>query len=268
MSLGCRLFRGGFCIAILLVLSAGQAHEFWLAPSTHQSKLGHSVEVYAMIGHGEGAESLVRRSDHLKSFRVHNGPTSQALTGRNRRLPTGKFRSKSDGMHVVAYESLPQLNELPAEQFNEYLRKEGLDKVLAEEQIQTKTTGLTRELYSRYAKCLIRVGEGTDCDQVLDFPLEVFAVTDPTRMSVGSTLVVQILRKSEPIPGLLVKGFALASGREPSAVRTDENGYARLMLHHSGRWMVNVVYLEPTEDTASAEWQSYWASLTFELPEK
>ncbi len=261
-----QLIREGSCVAFLLMALSAEAHEFWLAPSSHTLKKGQTVEVYAMIGHGEEAESLVRRSDHLKSFLVYNGQSSEPLTGRNRRLPTGKYRIMRDGMHVVAYESFPQLNELPADRFNDYLRKEGLDAVLAAEQIKPKTTGTTRELYSRFAKCLVRAGDGEGADKALGFPLEVLAVTDPTRMSEGATMVIQILRDREPMPGLLVKGFALASEEEASAVRTDEDGYARLILHHSGRWMINVVYIEPAEESANAEWQSYWASLTFEVP--
>lgn len=243
------------------------AHEFWLSPSTHQAPIGTTVEVYAMIGHGEKAEALARRRDHLKTFLVHEGRNSEELSGRNRRHPTGKFRPKSDGLHIVAYESLPQTNSLPGDEFEAYLRKEGLDEVLDSRRDSKKSEELGREVYSRYAKCLIQVGAKPGSDRSLGFPLEIVSLTDPSRVSVGTTLVVQILRDGDPIPGLLVKAFSLASVSEPSGVRTDFDGLARIRIHSAGRWMVNAVSMEPTENSSEADWESYWASLTFEVPE-
>ncbi|MDA7632556.1 DUF4198 domain-containing protein [bacterium] len=198
-----------FCFdAVSLRVSA---HEFWLSPSSHHASIGATVEVYAMIGHGEKAEALVRRRDHLKTFLVHEGQNSEELSGRNRRHPTGKFRPKSDGLHIVAYESLPQTNSLPGDQFEAYLRKEGLEEVLDSRRDSKKSEELGREIYSRYAKCLIQVGAKPGADRALGFPLEIISLTDPSKLSVGSTLVVQILRDGDPIPGLLVKAFSLAS---------------------------------------------------------
>jgi uncharacterized GH25 family protein len=243
------------------------AHEFWLSPSSHGGSVGISVDVYAMIGHGEKAEALVRRRDHLKTFLVHVGKQSEELGGRNRRHPTGKFRPMVEGLHIVAYESLPQINSLPAVEFEDYLRKEGLDEVLDSRQIAKESDAPGREAYYRFAKSLIQIGDEAGADRSLGFPLEIVTLTEPSRMSVGTTLVVRVLRDGESIPGLLVKAFSLASVSEPRGVRTDFDGLAKINIDRAGRWMLNVVSMEPTEETSDADWQSYWASLTFEVPE-
>ena len=33
---------------------------------------------------------------------------------------------------------------------------------------------------------------------------------------------------------------------------------------HAGEWLVSVVRMEPCKDSDEADWQSTWASLTFE----
>ncbi|MBT5707303.1 DUF4198 domain-containing protein [Verrucomicrobia bacterium] len=259
------------CVLLSLALSSFswrvKAHEFWLSPSSHGVSVGISVDVYAMIGHGEKAEALVRRRDHLKTFLVHEGKQSEELSGRNLRHPTGKFRPMGEGLHIVAYESLAQINSLPGKEFEDYLQKEGLDEVLDSRRLAKESEAPGREAYYRFAKCLIQVGDKTGADCSLGFPLEIVTLTDPARMSVGTTLVVRVLREGEPIPGLLVKAFSLASVSEPRGVRTDFDGLARINIDRAGRWMLNAVSMEPSEDSSEADWQSYWASLTFEVPE-
>jgi uncharacterized GH25 family protein len=259
------------CVILSLSLSTFSlplmAHEFWLSPSSHGVSVGFSVDVYAMIGHGEKAEALVRRRDHLKTFLVHEGKQSEELGGRNLRHPTGKFRPMGEGLHIVAYESLPQINSLPGKEFEDYLRKEGLDEVLDSRQLEKESEAPGREIYYRFAKCLIQVGDKVGSDRSLGFPLEIVTLTDPSRMLVGTTLVVRVLRDGESIPGLLVKAFSLASVSKPRGVRTDFDGLAKINIDRAGRWMLNVVSMEPTEDTSEADWQSFWASSTFEVSE-
>lgn len=258
------------CVILSLAFSVlsmrVEAHEFWLSPSSHGGSVGISVDVYAMIGHGEKAEALVRRRDHLKTFLVHEGKQSEALSGRNLRHPTGKFRPMDEGLHIVAYESLPQINSLPGKEFEDYLRKEGLDEVLESRKLTEESETPGREIYYRFAKCLIQVGDKPGADRALGFPLEIVTLTNPSQMEVGQTLVVRVLREEEPIPGLLVKAFSLATPSEPNGIRTDSNGFARINIHRAGRWMLNVVSMEPTEEASEADWQSFWASVTFEVP--
>ena len=263
------LLAGRSLLALILFLfsSEVEAHEFWLAPSSHKASEGANVDVYAMIGHGKDAETLVRRRDHLKTFLVHGDVGSRELSGRNRRLPTGKFRAQESGLQIVAYESYPQENVLPGAEFDAYLRKEGLDEALASRQRAGEALKEGRELYTRFAKCLIQVGDKGGADRALGFPLELVVMNRVSKVKVGETLVVQVLRDGEPIPGLLVKAFSLAAESEPVGVRTDFDGLAKIVIGRTGRWMLNTVSMEPAEDTSETDWQSYWASVTFEVPE-
>ena len=48
--------------------------------------------------------------------------------------------------------------------------------------------------------------------------------------------------------------------------RTDSDGRVHLTLKQGGMWLVKAVHMVPAPVGANADWQSYWASLTFELP--
>jgi hypothetical protein len=43
-------------------------------------------------------------------------------------------------------------------------------------------------------------------------------------------------------------------------------GRASLVLDRPGLWLVKVVHMVPAPEGSGAEWESLWASLTFELP--
>ena len=57
--------------------------------------------------------------------------------------------------------------------------------------------------------------------------------------------------------------------RNPSeklSARTDNDGRVRFRLPADGMWLVKAVHMIPAPAGANAEWASFWASLTFELP--
>lgn len=61
-------------------------------------------------------------------------------------------------------------------------------------------------------------------------------------MSVGGSLPVRILFQGRPLEGVL----DLAAGRT---------------------WLVKAVHMLPAPAGSGADWESLWASLTFEIPE-
>lgn len=256
---------------LALILSLIQpllAHEFWLAPSSHRIATGEQIDLYAMIGKGDKVEALERLPKHIKRFRVHDGERQSKVGGKNFSLPTGQFQAARGGVHVFGYESRPRLNTLPGARFDAYLKEEGLDDIVAERLASGDADEPGRERYARCAKSLVQVDGGKGGDRVLGFPFEIVAQTDPFQMSVGSTLVVQLLRDGEPIPGVLLKAFALAEEKEPVLLRSDGDGYVRVAVTEAGRWMLHAVFMDPLgNEDREADWESFWASLTFEIPQ-
>ena len=52
---------------------------------------------------------------------------------------------------------------------------------------------------------------------------------------------------------------------EKLSARTDEDGRVRFRLRPGGMWLIKAVHMIPAPAGASAEWASFWASLTFEM---
>jgi hypothetical protein len=54
---------------------------------------------------------------------------------------------------------------------------------------------------------------------------------------------------------------------EKLTARSDKEGRVTFRLPRSGMWLVKAVHMIPAPPDTKADWESFWASLTFELPE-
>ena len=77
---------------------------------------------------------------------------------------------------------------------------------------------------------------------------------------------VRLYYGGKPLKGALV--MALQKDRpEPGlSARSDAQGRVRLRLDRPGVWLVKAVHMVPAGKETGADWESFWASLTFEVP--
>jgi uncharacterized GH25 family protein len=57
-----------------------------------------------------------------------------------------------------------------------------------------------------------------------------------------------------------------AEPAKKASARTDAKGRVTLKLPRGGFWLVKAVHMEEAPKTSGFEWESWWASLTFEMP--
>jgi uncharacterized GH25 family protein len=86
-------------------------------------------------------------------------------------------------------------------------------------------------------------------------------LSDPTRVRVGDTLRVSLLRSGFPLPrtsvGLMIEGDA-----KRTFAATDETGVASFPITRAGAALIYAVDLRPGSRRSS--WESDFATLTFE----
>ena len=105
-----------------------------------------------------------------------------------------------------------------------------------------------------------------DSDRVLGFTLELVAERNPYALHAGQSLPVRLLYRDKPLAGALV---IAVNRRNPSAklsARSGKDGRATFKLTEPGMWLIKAVHMTPAAAGEQSEWNSYWASLTFELP--
>jgi uncharacterized GH25 family protein len=95
--------------------------------------------------------------------------------------------------------------------------------------------------------------------------LELTPEADPYTLAPGERLTVRLLYEGQPLAGVLVMALDAKNARAPDQVRSDANGRATFTLPRAGAWLIKAVHMIEAPGDAGAEWESFWASLTFSI---
>jgi uncharacterized GH25 family protein len=79
-------------------------------------------------------------------------------------------------------------------------------------------------------------------------------------------VALRLLYQGRPLRGALVVALQRERAQERVMARSDAEGRVRLPLQRAGAWIVKAVHMVAAPKYSGAEWESLWASLTFEMP--
>lgn len=263
--------------ALLLAAASARgaaAHDFWIDAAPYRLPAGGVVRVTLHHGDPFLGEPVPRDPARIESFELAGPQGAQAVLGRSGSV-TGYARPQAPGLHVISYHAARFRNELPPEAFEAYLREKGLDHAarLRAERGERGRPG--REVYSRCAKALVwadgpgasRPGEAAPpCDRALGLPLEIVIEGDPGELRPGGRLAVNLLYRGRALPGATVTAVAQADAARPAACVTDAGGRALFPVNAPGPWIISAVHMVAAPPEARADWESFWASLTLDVP--
>lgn len=251
-----------------LVVARASAHEFWVEPSAFRLEDGERLAVRLCVGDGFDGWSLPRSAGRIEQFTAIGPGGEQPVVGLDGADPAGVVRLATPGFHVIAYRSNRAFQVLTAERFDQHLREKGLDRIAALRDKSGAGRGKLREAYSRHAKALIQVrdDDAIVVDRPIGLPLELVAEPDLLRASAGNLRSFQLLYRGKPLAGALVAAARPGTADDDLEVRTDADGRASFRLHASGAWRIAAVHMIRAPRDVEADWESLWASLTFEIP--
>jgi uncharacterized GH25 family protein len=259
---------GPLFLLVLLLAGPLAAHDFWIQPSTFRPAPGQRVAVHLRVGDEFPGDPVPRMQERIEHFTLIDPAGAAAdLPGVPGTDPAGFALPQKPGRAILVYDSDNASVTLEAEKFEKYLSDQGLEKIseLRRKKGQSQAPG--REVYSRCSKALLKVGDGpaTGFDRAAGLPLELVPERDPYSLAAGGELPVRLLYLGKPLAGALVE--ARQPGRPGKiAGRTDARGRVALRLPAGGFWLVRALHMIAAPAGANADWESFWASLTFELP--
>ena len=189
------------------------------------------------------------------------------------------------GQTLIGYQSVRNLADLDPETFANYLREEGLERVFGLREERGEADENAKEYFIRCAKSLVTVESGfvqwlsdslrslfgnQDVEEEiwqarLGYILELMPEANPYGLDAGAELPLQLLHNGEPVADILVIAIPEQDPADQVSARTDADGRVTLTLARPGPWLIKAVHLIPLYDDPDARWESYWASLTFEL---
>jgi hypothetical protein len=286
-------------LAVLLMLApATAAHDFWIQPDSYRPVLGERMAVRLMVGQRGEGEAVARQEERIVRFAALAPEASAELpiVGQDGQDPAGWLRPTAGGPLVLVYTNTPSRIELDGEKFEAYLREEGLDAI-AKLRVEKGESGKpARELYSRCAKALVEVpgGEGGMSSvatanlfaRPVGLRLEIVPEVNPIELGAAPrqegesdiplapralpALPLRVLLDGQPLADALVRAVLLEADEPPDVLpmpaRTDAEGRCRITLPSTGRWLIATVDMREAAADSNADYESVWASLTFEVP--
>jgi hypothetical protein len=261
------------CIVLALGLGAASsaaAHDFWIAPSNSRPVPGERVAIALRVGDRLVGEPVPRRPNRIVRFDALDAAgRAQPLAGVAGVDPAGHFAPAGPGLHWALYQGNRARLTLEPAKFAAYLAEEGLEPIAAERAARGESDRPAREAYSRSALAALCVaGEGAPPPALGPFglALELVPESDPCAWRAGGEVALRLFFRGAPLAGARVE--ALHAGRldDRPAGRTDGAGRVRWTLDRPGRWLVKAVWMERARELPEVEWESFWASLAFELP--
>ncbi len=242
------------------------AHDFWLEPSTYHPQPGAVVKVRLWVGQNFVGDPLPRQSSMIEQFFVRQAGADEPIGGANNIEPAGFFLANGNATAVIGYRSVGSNIELPPEKFEDYLRQYGLNAIVSERARRGERTRPGREQFHRYAKVLLTgAGPSAAATQPLGFAYEIVPGDDPTRA--GGPLRARVFYDGKPLAGALVEALWRDDPKIRLSARSGTDGAFSFELPRPGVWLIKSVHMVRAGFFAKEDWDSLWASLTFEVPE-
>ncbi len=246
------------------------AHELYLRPQAFRLTPGAKGVVEFHNGDefpGSAGPPVLAR---LRDARISWAGGTNEMTGLRvtDRAGFAEFLAPSAAGFLLTAHTAPNFIELAPADFEKYLAEEGLGWVVDWRKQHGESKNPGREIYSKYVKSIVHTG-GADpfvcrpTDQLIEFVPDA----DPSFLKPGQRLTVQVLYRGAPVQSVHVE----AASSKGSDVRlrklgqTDAQGRITVPIDTEGLWKLHTIRMERRSDRSEADWESSWASLTFEV---
>lgn len=250
------------------------SHELWLEPDRYQAQIGEDIGINLRNGENFSGITLSYFKKRIEQFYWSQGDTIAEIRSRSGDIPAGTLAFDNDGIATVVYQSTPSyLTYAKWEKFENFLKHKDLDKWLDVHSERGLPSEGFKEVYFRFSKALIGIGDGNGSDRAYGLETEFVGLENPYAEDIGDTFEVKLFYQQIIRPNAQVEVFERAPDGTVSVftTRTSTLGIASIPIKRNHQYLLDSVVLrEPSKELAQdfgAVWESLWAALTFEVPE-
>jgi uncharacterized GH25 family protein len=266
-------------VFIFVVAGALSAHDMFLRLDTFFLAPHSEVTVALLNGTFVNSENAIARDRMLDvsivgpdTEIVHPDPAQWRDEDNAAKLD---FTTGVSGTYTIGVSTAPNMIELTAEEFNEYLLHDGVLDILSQRTNEKDLDKPARERYAKHVKAIVQVGDEHTYgyDARLGHPVELVPLQNPYDLRPSDTLQVLFLKDGEPMAGQIIyasyvgferKAYHPNDQREAVQTTTGLNGVARIRLEEPGHWYVRLIHMSKV-DEPDVDYVSNWATLTFEV---
>ena len=256
-------------LSLIVVLTADAlAHEYWIEPAKFSIAKGEKTQVKLLLGDGlvKDVEERPFQADKTTVFSVFSRRQTLDLRSRlaDGATPLYEFTGAEMGNYLFAMERTWSYITIEPDQFDAYLREDGMEYIIAEREKLGESKRPGRERYARFLKSLLQVGrKGDDTyKKRTGLTVELIPQANPYSKKVGDLISFQALLDNKPLAGYTVFADNRQTGKKK--LLTDKNGKFTFKLDAPGLWLTRLVFMRRCKvDCGDADWESFWASFSF-----
>jgi len=171
-----------------------------------------------------------------------------------------------EGTVMATLDMKDSVNEVPAVDFNQYLKANDLTDALEYREKNGDTAKDGVERYQNSMKTIFQVGDRLTYTygEKTELPLDIVPLDHPYKKNQEDEFGLQVFFMGEKLKNSTVKVWHKLDNKVSLRdYTTDDDGEIRFPLSAEGEWMVSCVKMIRVENDKQAEWQSYCGSLTW-----
>ncbi len=264
-------------LSLIIISLTLFAHEFWLLPHDYIVKTGEHVNIRFQVGENFTGENWKGNNSRIEKI-IHHTPDKRKLDISS--LLSNQFGDSlslpilSAGTHMITFESTNSFIELEAEKFNSYLLEDGLTNAVDYRREHNETNKPGKEYYKRCTKTIVQCENSiynNQCTKETSLPLDIIPRDNPYEhqyypydQEADHRRWFTIRYNKKPLIQKTVKYWYKQADGIVKIKEYITNKKGQIMIElQAGLTMISCVHMERLADDSSADWQSYWGSLTF-----
>ena len=278
-------------LALILLVTIAEAHDFWLVPNAFANAPGGQLVIRGQTSSRFPTSESAVTTDRVASAQLIGASNTDRISD----LSTSgtslvlRHRPTTPGQRVIAVQLHPRSMRESAASFRRYLELEGAPEALARvdrEGLLRGRDSVTRR-YAKYAKTVVEVGTNGPraFSRTAGHPLEFMPQVDPSSLRVGDTLHVRLMYRGQPLAGIRVHSDVVDRNQAPSSsgssatvpagqgtaspaisttdAVTDADGRMHVHVTRPGLWNVRTIHIAQADPASGADWDAHWATLVF-----
>ncbi len=238
-------------------------HELWLEPKKFHLQTNEKLEVHIKVGQNFNGDNFPYISKETAKLNLFFDKKKIILKHRDGDYPAIQANVAQKGAYILTYESAPEILEYNNfEKFKLFLQEQGLWN----KHIFVQTDNII-ESYTRFAKSIIRVGDSNGSDFKSDLIFELVLQDPIEKLKINSIIRVKLFYQDQPYKNSQITIFRTRQNKlDTYKVITNNNGEALVPTKDGGVFLLSAVkILKNNQKQNKAEWNSLWASVTFEV---
>ena len=251
-------------LALALFVTVAPAHDTWIQCDPPVVPAGRVLSVHMTNGAKfpvlESAPDAERVAKAEWRIGDKRGTITDFKTVDKSLVASG--RVTTDGVGVIAVEFKPKEVELSPENVSEYLEEVAAPESVRRAHEKDGAAAGWHETFTKHAKTYVRIGSGGDAKGALGtvgFSIDFLPDSDPTKLKVGDTLAMKVIRGGMELESSPVFVVCAATG-ESVMPRTNKAGMILVKITSPGWWMVRTTQLRRQ---SAGVWESDFTTMTF-----